>query len=542
MRLVPRRLAGGEARAQRQRGDALTRARRAGRLTRAEYSLQRARSLFHLAQVRARWGRVRRVDPRGATLILLDLAVNYERLSPADRARADVLLARPTQGANDPDGQGYQAGTTVQNSCSANFCLHWVTTTSDAVATADANANSVPDYIDQAQLVLDNVWNVEINTLGFHAPKSDLSSPDNGGDAKLDVYFADVGADDLFGFCGSDDPDIQNIDFGKRADISGYCVLDNDYSSTQFQDTASLAAMEVTAAHEFFHAVQFGYDALEDQWLMEGSAVWMEDVVYDDINDYYSYLQVSQMAAPSIPLDYSRPSSDDSLAAQSKYGASLFFHFLSDAILGTPAAPDRSFMLDLWEHADSTHGDPNNQYSLQALQTVFTERGKDFTDAYALFGVANLFPSSFYGEGAAYANVANVPVTLSKVSAAHPSKSFGGKRDHLTQAYGDFRPGKGVKSSSKLRVIFNGPPTARGAAGTYVVLTKTGGTYKPFSLNAAGDATVKTAFGKGKVTDVVVILTNASTALTCLQDFAFSCQGRPSDDDLQFTVTGKLLK
>jgi hypothetical protein len=28
----------------------------------------------------------------------------------------------------------------------------------------------------------------------------------------------------------------------------------------------------VTAAHEFFHAIQYGYDVSEDPWLMESTA------------------------------------------------------------------------------------------------------------------------------------------------------------------------------------------------------------------------------------------------------------------------------
>jgi hypothetical protein len=37
--------------------------------------------------------------------------------------------------------------------------------------------------------------------------------------------------------------------------------------------------LKVTAAHEFFHAVQFAYDIGEDGWLMESTATWMEEHV-----------------------------------------------------------------------------------------------------------------------------------------------------------------------------------------------------------------------------------------------------------------------
>ena len=61
--------------------------------------------------------------------------------------------------------------------------------------------------------------------------------------------------------------------------------------------------LKVTAAHEFFHAVQFAYDIGEDGWFMESTATWMEEHVYDAINDNLQYLATSPLAQPLIPLD-----------------------------------------------------------------------------------------------------------------------------------------------------------------------------------------------------------------------------------------------
>ena len=63
--------------------------------------------------------------------------------------------------------------------------------------------------------------------------------------------------------------------------------------------------MRVTAAHEFFHAVQFGYDYFEDVWLMEASSAWVEDEIFDDIDDNRQYLAKSPLSSPAAPLDYS---------------------------------------------------------------------------------------------------------------------------------------------------------------------------------------------------------------------------------------------
>ena len=88
----------------------------------------------------------------------------------------------------------------------------------------------------------------------------------------------------FYGYCTTDDPNIIDEETTYEYwDASAYCVLDNDYSSTQFPNpTTPLENLQVTAAHEYFHAVQFAYDIGEDAWLMEATATWVEDEVFDD--------------------------------------------------------------------------------------------------------------------------------------------------------------------------------------------------------------------------------------------------------------------
>ncbi len=64
-------------------------------------------------------------------------------------------------------------------------------------------------------------------------------------------------------------------------------VMRNNYKNFPLSE---LKNIKVTAAHEYFHAIQFGYDGWEMPWLLEASAVWMEEEMYDDINDCYQYM------------------------------------------------------------------------------------------------------------------------------------------------------------------------------------------------------------------------------------------------------------
>ena len=58
--------------------------------------------------------------------------------------------------------------------------------------------------------------------------------------------------------------------------------MDNDYDADEFPNyTDPLAPMQVTAAHEYNHVLQYGYDALQDTWMFESTATWAEDKVFD---------------------------------------------------------------------------------------------------------------------------------------------------------------------------------------------------------------------------------------------------------------------
>jgi hypothetical protein len=73
--------------------------------------------------------------------------------------------------------------------------------------------------------------------------------------------------------------------------LHGYLVLDNDYEPFEFPHTEQGRDLKVTIAHEYNHILQFGYDAYEDPWFAESTAVWMEDQVYNGIDDYLRYVR-----------------------------------------------------------------------------------------------------------------------------------------------------------------------------------------------------------------------------------------------------------
>ena len=343
--------------------DALSRALEQGRLTESQYALERARSLFTLGRVRAEFGHVARANPHAATFILRDLLARTRFLSGSEHAEAKAILSRP-DGAptflGEPNWDFDAVPTSFCEGGGRPLCFHWDNnpTNRDSPPTADTNpANGIPDQIDRTIEVLDNVWDTETAGLGYRDPLDDSATTLNdGGGPQLDIYIADIGSIGLFGYCTSDDPHA--YEFSAPWAVSAYCVLDDDYRQAQYGiGQTSLEYLQVTAAHEFFHAVQFAYDWFEDYALMEGSAMWMEGQVYPAVIDRINYLGRSALARPGVPLDTG--------AGGFEYGAWLFWRFLTEKVF----SGDPTIIREIWERAD---GGPSpafgDLYSFQAVR------------------------------------------------------------------------------------------------------------------------------------------------------------------------------
>jgi len=288
------------------------------------------------------------------------------------------------------------------------FRFHYTTTGSNAVSTADTNSNAVPDYIEQMSDVFNYVVAVELTMNSFTEPPSDdfySANNDNGGSGAYDVYVRNAGA----GVYGYVQPELYANNNGNNEHSSGvnevnamtsYMVLRHNYSG--FGNT-ELENIQVTAAHEYFHAVQFGYDGWEESWVMEATAVQMEEIVYDDINDCYQYMS-SWFNNPQQPLNLDNSSR--------WYGSFIFFEYVNSHL-------SDEAIREFWEHS-ITHDSYYGEYSVQTLDEAFDDLGSSFTEMLNGMSVANRVMSSSsaaapfdYEEADTYSST---PSTFSTVS------------------------------------------------------------------------------------------------------------------------------
>jgi hypothetical protein len=262
-----------------------------------------------------------------ATIALRDLAAAYPELGPAGRRRADSLLARPTDGSGDPLGDGFPAAAPVASAESPHFCVFWVNSPGfpDAPSLTDANGvadgDGTPDYVESLLQIAEYSYSVEVapGALGWEPPKPDKEGCGASPSTHSDLYLKQLGKQGLFGY--------QTVDPGQGRARSqyGYMVLDNDYAKSEYGYDDPAIPASVTFAHEFNHLLQVNYDTFQDTWMLEATAVWTEEKVYPDVNDYLGYISAFAKF-PGEPMTSTFPPSEQK--SLRIYGAAVWNHWL----------------------------------------------------------------------------------------------------------------------------------------------------------------------------------------------------------------------
>ncbi len=206
----------------------------------------------------------------------------------------------------------------VYYSPSGHFAIYYETTGYDSIPSYDRNQNGTPDYLEFVARAFDRAWEVEVDSLGFRPPPDSLGNPRT-------VY--PVYCRRMYSY-GSTYP-IYEIPELPGNNYVSFIQINTNFSFVNYPNTPDpmvrdSMAIAVTAAHEFNHALQLGYNfwlsdggfsSVEDIWYIESSATYMEEVVAPAVNDYLNYL-------PSFFQNLDRPL-DESTGSFQDYGKVL---------------------------------------------------------------------------------------------------------------------------------------------------------------------------------------------------------------------------
>ncbi len=233
-----------------------------------------------------------------------------------------------------------------------HFRIHFDTIGENTPALLDLKNRRIPNtafaYVDSVATIFDYVWDVE--TIIYRYPQQPFDGT-LGGDDRYDIYIEKINS---YGETTPDDLPI--VDSPTNPLYTSWILIDADFS--EGVNTYGLAGLKVTAAHEFFHAIQvgnYGYwpsQNWQNIFYYEMSSVWMEDEVYPSVNDYYYYLQAvfQHTDVPLNETDY-----------DVEYGRAIFNKFLSLKF-------SKNIVKEIWENI-------KNYSPLVAIQTTLQNHG-----------------------------------------------------------------------------------------------------------------------------------------------------------------------
>jgi len=281
-----------------------------------------------------------------------------------------------------------------------------------------------------------------------------------------------------------------------------------------------------------FHAVQYAYDAYEDGWMMEATATWVEDELFDGVNDNRFYVSNSPISRPGHSLDRFE---DDGY----QYGVWTFFRYLTERHR-TKLGDLPVLIRNIWEQADGSTDNPNrgadSSASIFAVKSALSAvDSRPFRSIFADYAARNRHPGDSYDEGGTwrkYVTPARLSYTFSTSSRTHTLTSF--KLAQLASQSVEYRPKNLTSSSWKLGLRVTLPPPSRGSAATVLVFLRSGTvkTY-PIAISSKGAGSKTVSFSSSSVQRVQLVLSNAGLGYDCWQPSSpRSCMGNPLDNNL----------
>jgi len=396
-----------------------------------------------------------KIDGKNLTLLLVEIRQNWNMLDNKTKKILFPFLLRPTNPSYpvDLNGDGkpdidlaYKVSEAPPyDTPQGNFRIHYVISTVDAPDLTDISpSDGVPDYVNLVGDVFEYCYQKEVYNMHYSTPPPDGTE---GGNSRYDVYISSIHG---IGY-GITFPETK---IASRPDLyTSFILVDNNYSTLEFGTRHTPTEfLQVTAAHEYFHAIQFGIDVDEDAWWMEATAVWMEDEVYNSVNDYAQYYDV-WFSSPKVSLNF-----ED---GWHEYGSSVFAKYLSEKYGGP------GIIQTIWNNCKTKD-------SLDAIATALGDPGKfdgKFQTAFSSFVLTNYYkiPPDGYIEGSSYpvVHIEDFSVKASqnehvfqvgtRGNEAFPDENIP-ELDHLSSQYIKFIQPKLIDKPTKLHIDF----TAKG--------------------------------------------------------------------------------
>lgn len=262
----------------------------------------------------------------------------------------------------------------------SNFAFHYSIDgpAGESVDKTDLDKSGIPDYVeDMAFIFGDSINSLYHKTTKLALPPNDK---DKINDAYYDVYITGNKADEIgqgtYGYVApettiGDNPNSPGITETNAS--TSFMVMRNNY--TGFSESQEIS-ISVTAAHEYMHAVQMGYDANMNPWFMEAVSAWAEEFSFPGYDDNFQYL-TDVFSKTDIALNYENGQDSENAGLDGHwYSSWLFVKYLTEHT-------NPNIIRNIYERCVSKN-------SINALDQVLKDNwNSDFEKMFLQYTIAN---------------------------------------------------------------------------------------------------------------------------------------------------------
>lgn len=263
-------------------------------------------------------------------------------------------------------------GEAVYTSGSGNFTVHYATSGSDAPPLTDANSNGTPDWVETVAVTFEQVRSQYV-TMGYKPAPTVSGAP-------YDIYLSDQAHLGYYGVTNSG----SRLSAPYANSFASWMELDNNFTDAIYKPSLYTPeqSLQITAAHEYHHAIQYGYSFYFDIWYAEATSTWMEDELYDNVNQLYTYTS-AWFSNSTTPLDLVVTS--NAVSSGAGYARWIFNRYLSESY--TSAA-----IVNTWEKVATLSSPSGNDIPMiPVLENVLSAAPYNSSLGNAFFGFAKRY-------------------------------------------------------------------------------------------------------------------------------------------------------
>lgn len=436
---------------------------------------------------------------RCRTQFFRKLKSEWKLLEPATQKALAKYVVRPSL-----------AGEKTCTPVGGHFNIHYTTTGSDAVVDlTDANSNGVPDWVEMVAGVFEYVYDVEVNKMGYSAPPV----------TKYDVYLRDLASDSVYGY-------TQNDSVGATAtSYPSYIEIDRSFTSSIYGSYTPLTSLRITAAHEFHHAIQFGYNAYFDTSFAEMTSTWIEDEVYDSGNQLYSYISSYLPYSSTLALNAEGNGG-------SEYGRWVFNRFITE-LQGSRTAIRSVWAALAAQPKPGTASSPDSGIEIPIIPLIDSTLNGNFGNNFFGFAKRMLVRDWLSHQG----DISRIP-TLVPAQTFVTTGSVQAPINTLPTAY-TFSVYKYTSSAISGSLEINFPSLSSSVAVSALEINSLGLTDYPY--NATSQKITVPSFGTGDVVYLVICNNGGDMSAPVVVSPVFPADGSSVSDGTALDTDGKAL-